>query len=80
MRGYESGNLFSYLCGAGGEWHSETNINWGRRGRKALTPTLSQWERERKKFVGQIGNGKDYRLHGIHTHSSGRTAGGGTRV
>jgi len=26
MRAYESGNLFSYLCGVGGEWHSKTNI------------------------------------------------------
>jgi hypothetical protein len=48
MSAYEPGNLFSYMCGAGGEWHSKTKYQLGRRGGKARTPTLSRWEREKK--------------------------------
>jgi hypothetical protein len=29
MRAYYNGNLFSYFCGAGGEWHSKTKYQLG---------------------------------------------------
>ena len=29
MKAYKSGNLFSYLCGLGGEWHSKTKYQLG---------------------------------------------------
>src|SRR5882672_3395275 len=29
MRAYESGNLFSYLCGVGEKWHSKTKYQLG---------------------------------------------------